>query len=238
MKATSPEAQEVWSLIKETQKSIKETQKNIKDLSASQKETDKQINKFSAELSASQKETDKSIKDLSVSQKQTDKSIKDLSVSQKETDRQIQKIGGRFNQRWGALVESLVEGKLVRIFQDCKIDITQTHTRSQSEWRKPDGRIERREFDIIVANGTEVVVVEVKTTLIPKDVSVFLETLRDFKNYFPRYKSETVYGAVAYLASENKAHLLAEGEGLFLIRATGDSASLVNKKDFKPKPFS
>ena len=164
--------------------------------------------------------------------------LKEVSASQKETDRQIQKIGGRFNQRWGTLVESLVEGKLVKIFQDHGIDITQTHTRSQSEWRKPDGRIERREFDIIVANGTEVVVVEVKTTLTPKDINVFLETLKDFKNYFPRYKSETVYGAVAYLNSENKAHLLAEEEGLFLIRATGDSASLVNKKDFKPKAFN
>ena len=82
-----------------------------------------------------------------------------------------------------------------------------------------------------------VVIVEVKTTLTPKDVNVFLETLKDFKNYFPRYKSETVYGAVAYLSSENKAHLLAEEEGLFLIRATGDSASLANKKAFIPVRF-
>ena len=184
------------------------------------------------------KETQENLKEVSASQKETEKNLKELSISQKKTDRQIQKIGGRFNQRWGTLVESLVEGKLVKIFQDCRIDITQTHIRSQSEWRKPDGRIERREFDIIVANGTEVVVVEVKTTLTSKDVSDFLETLRDFKNYFPRYKSETIYGAVAYLASENKAHLLAEEEGLFLIRATGDSASLANKKDFKPKHFN
>ena len=191
------------------------------------------------------KETQENLKEVSVSQKETEKNLKEVSASQKETarqiketDRQIQKIGGRFNQRWGALVESLVEGKLVKIFQDCGIDITQTHTRSQSEWRKPDGRIERREFDIIVANGTEVVIVEVKTTLTPKDVNDFLETLQDFRKYFPRYKTETLYGAVAYLASENKAHLLAEKEGLFLIRATGDSASLVNKKDFKPKAFS
>ena len=164
--------------------------------------------------------------------------LKEVATNQKETDRQIQKIGGQFNQRWGALVESLVEGNLVKIFQERGIDITQTHTRSQSEWRKPDGRIERREFDIIVANGTEVVIVEVKTTLTPKDINVFLETLKDFKNYFPRYKTETIYGAVAYLNSENKAHLLAEEEGLFLIRATGDSASLVNKENFKPKSFS
>ena len=170
--------------------------------------------------------------------KETQNSINKLSASQKQTDRQIQKIGGRFNQRWGTLVESLVEGKLVKIFQDRGIDITQTHTRSQSEWRKADGRIERREFDIIVANGTEVVVVEVKTTLTPKDINVFMDTLKDFKHYFPRYKTETIYGAAAYLNSENKAHLIAEEEGLFLIRAAGDSASLVNKKDFKPKSFS
>ena len=218
-KSTAP-ADEIWSI-------LKETQKNLKEVSISHKEAKQEMK----EIRANQKE-------VSVSQKETEKNLKELSASQKETDRQIQKIGGRFNQRWGTLVESLVEGKLVKIFQDHDIDITQTHTRSQSEWRKPDGRIERREFDIIVANGTEVVVVEVKTTLTPKDIKIFLDTLKDFKNYFPRYKTETIYGAVAYLTSENKAHSLAEEEGLFLIRATGDSASLVNKKDFKPKAFN
>ncbi|MDE0119235.1 MAG: hypothetical protein OXM55_04415 [Bdellovibrionales bacterium] len=192
------------------------------------KETQINLKRFSAEAEKQRAEAEK----------QQARRWAEAEKRSAEIDRQIQKIGGRFNQRWGALVESLVEGKLVRIFQDQGIDIIQTHTRSQSEWRKPDGRIERREFDIIVANGIEVVVVEVKTTLVPKDVSVFLETLKDFRNYFPRYKTETIYGAMAYLASENKAHLLAEEEGLFLIRATGDSASLVNKKDFKPKAFN
>ena len=164
--------------------------------------------------------------------------MEEIRASQEETDRQIQKIEGQFNQGWGALVESLVKGKLVRIFQEQEIDITQTHARSQSEWRKPDGRVKRWEFDIILSNLIEVVVVEVQTTLAPKEVSIFLKHLRDFRNYFPRYKTETIYGAVAYLTSENRASLLAEEEGLFLIQATGDSASLVNKKDFKPKAFS
>ena len=135
-------------------------------------------------------------------------------------------------------MESLVEGKLVQIFQDLKIDITQTHTRSRVEWRKPEGSVERTEFDIIVANGTEAVVVEVKTTLTPTDVRDFLSNVKNFKKYLPRYKTEKIYGAVAYLAVENKADFLAEKEGLFLIRATGDSASLVNRDGFKPKVFS
>ena len=170
--------------------------------------------------------------------RETQKNIKELHASQKETDRQIQKMGGRFNQRWGTFVESLVSGNLVKILQVWGIDIMQTHTRSEAYWKKSDGSIQKREFDIIVANGSEVVAVEVKTTLYPKDVKTFLETLKDFKKYFPRYKSETIYGAVAYLTSEDKAHFLAEEQGLFVIRATGDSARITNQEGFKPKAFS
>ncbi|MDE0118651.1 MAG: hypothetical protein OXM55_01425 [Bdellovibrionales bacterium] len=220
-KSTISPADEIWAL-------IKETQRNLKKMSM---ETDRQ------RAEADRQRTEEK-KQQAQRWAEAEKRWAEAEKRSAKIDRQIQKIGGRFNRRWGALVESLVEGKLVKIFQDQGIDITQTHTRSQSEWRKPDGRIERREFDIIVANGTEVVVVEVKTTLVPKDVSVFLETIRDFRNYFRRYKTETIYGAMAYLASENKAHSLAEEEGLFLIRATGDSASLVNKEGFRPKAFN
>ena len=230
-KSTNPASDEIWSL-------IKETQKNLKEVSVSHKEAKQEMK----ELRASHKEAKQEMKELRASQKETEKQIKALfaetSLQMKETDRQIQKIGGRFNERWGALVESLVEGNLVELLQSRGIDIMQTHTRSTAQWKKSESDIQKREFDIIVTNGTEVVVVEVKTTLNPMDVKNFLETLRDFKNYFPRYKSETVYGAIAYLTSENKAHFLAEEQGLFIIRATGDSASIVNEKDFKPRVFS
>ena len=226
-KSTSPATiDEIWTL-------VKETQKNLKEVSVNQKETEKNLKEFSIgqkELQDSQKETDRSIKELSVSQKETDRQMQ-------ETDRQIQKIGGRFNQRWGAFVESLVSGNLVKILQNWGIDIMQTHTHSEAQWKKANGSIQKREFDIIAANGTEVVAVEVKTTLSSKDVRKFLETLKDFKKYFPRYKTETIYGAIAYLKSEDIAHIFAEESGLFVIRATGDSASIINKKDFKPKSF-
>ena len=219
-KSTVPASDEIWSILKEVAVSHKEAKQEMKELRASHKEAKQEM------------------KELRASQKETDRQMQATDRQMQATDRQIQKIGGRFNERWGALVESLVEGNLVELLQSRGIDVMQTHTRSTAQWKKPDGDIQKREFDIIVANGSEVVVVEVKTTLNPIDVKSFLETLRDFKNYFPRYKSETVYGAIAYLTSENKAHFLAEEQGLFIIRATGDSASIVNKKDFKPKVFS
>ncbi len=205
----------------------------------------KSVTPVSDEIWSLLKENSQQLKELRVSQKENSQQLKELRVSQKETDRQmrktdrqIQKIGGRFNQRWGTFVESLVSGSLVKLLQNWGIDIIQVHTRSEAQWKKPDGSIQKREFNIIVANGTEVAAVEVKTTLYPKDVKTFLETLKDFRKYFPRYKSETIYGAVAYLTSEDKAHVVSEENGLFVIRAAGDSAIITNKKDFKPKAFS
>ena len=80
------------------------------------RETGEQIKTLSADLSAKQKKTDRQIEKMSI----------EMDKRNRQTDRHIQKIGGRFNQRWGALVESLVEGKLVKILQARGIDITQT----------------------------------------------------------------------------------------------------------------
>ena len=235
-KSTTPIANEIWNLIKETNQQIKTMSA---ELSASQKETDKQIKTLSAELSASQKETDKQIKTLSA---ETDKQIKTLSAEtdkqMKETHKGFTKARRLFETQWGKLVESLVEGKLLELLTARGIQVRQTSQRVEVCFTKKDGAIQKREFDILAVNGSEVVAVEVKTTLTPDKVRYFLENLRDFKNYFPDYKSKRIYGAVAYLRSEGKAHLFSEREGLFVIRATGDSSSIINQKDFKPKAFS
>ncbi|MDE0119257.1 MAG: hypothetical protein OXM55_04525 [Bdellovibrionales bacterium] len=85
------------------------------------------------EVADGHKEAKREMEEIRASHKED---MKEIRASQKETEREIQKIGGRFNQRWGALVESLVEGKLVKIFQDQGIDITQTHTCSHSETKR------------------------------------------------------------------------------------------------------
>ncbi|MCY4361462.1 MAG: hypothetical protein OXE42_04625, partial [Gammaproteobacteria bacterium] len=94
------------------------------------------------------------------------------------------------------------------------------------------------EFDIVAGNGDEVVVTEVKTTLRSEDVAQFLDKLRRFTVYEPRYRGERIYGAVAYLKADGAVVTYAQRQGLFVIRATGDSASIVNDKDFKPAVFA
>jgi len=93
------------------------------------------------------------------------------------------------------------------------------------------------EFDIIVHNSQEIIIVEVKTILRPDDVRDFIGKLKDAKTFMPRYRDNTIYGAMAWLQTNAGAEKMVENQGLFSIRAVGDSANITNNRDFKPKAF-
>ncbi|MCZ0931542.1 MAG: hypothetical protein OXJ52_00080 [Oligoflexia bacterium] len=72
---------------------------------------------------------------------------------------------------------------------------------------------------------------EVKTTLRVQHIKYFLENLKKFSSRLSVYRGKIIYGAVAYLRAEESANKYVERQGLFVIRATGDSASIINKKE-------
>ena len=281
---------EIWGMIKETQKNLKEfsaSQKKLqasqKEFQASQKETDRYLKNISAELSATQKETSQQMKEtdrylknisaelsatqketsqqmketdrylknisaeLSATQKETSQQMKEtdrylknisaeLSATQKETsqqmketDKKIKAVIGDFGNRWGKLGENLVKGHLVQRLKERGIEVERVITNAKNA---------STEFDIIAVNGTEVVVVEVKATLDPSDVSEFAEDIKNFKIWWPEFKDKTIYGAMAFLIKANKqANNLAQKQGFFVIEATGD-VIIQNKDDFEPTVFS
>ncbi|MBC6415362.1 MAG: DUF3883 domain-containing protein [Bdellovibrionales bacterium] len=165
--------------------------------------------------------------------KENQKGLKELRESQRETNEGLKQARALFETQWGKLMESLVEGDLIKILNEQGIEVINTHTNVKHRSEK-DGY----EYDILAVNGKEVVVVEVKTTLRVKHVKYFLEDLKKFPVRLHHFKDFIIYGAVAYLRAEEEAMRYSEKQGLFVIRATGSSASLVNKKGFKPKVFS
>lgn len=139
---------------------------------------------------------------------------------------------GQLFSLWGKLVESLVEGDLVRLLQEQGIEVHHTIQRLKGFSGKTN-----YEFDIIALNGTEMVVVEVKTTLRSHDVKDFVHKMGKFREWVPKYAENRIYGAMAYIHADSNVIRQAEKNGFFIIRATGDSASIVNPDGFKPKEF-
>ena len=130
------------------------------------------------------------------------------------------------------MVESLVEGDLIKLLNEKGIDVDWTTQRV-----KGNHKGQNFEYDIIAGNGDEIVIVEVKTTLRPPDVKDFHERLWKAKKYLSRYKDKKIFGAMAFITTDGAAEQMAEKQGFFVIKATGSSSSIVNGSDFIPKAF-
>jgi len=163
-----------------------------------------------------------------------------MKESGQETDRKFQEMDQKlkdlrelFTSQWGRLMEALVEGDLVPLLTQRGIPVSDTSTRLKG--KRPDGG--NYEFDILAHNGTEMVVVEVKTTLRPDDVKHFLYKLDHLKGWIPRYAQNRIFGAMAWLTADAGADVMVENRGLLSIRATGDSASIVNAEEFRPRTW-
>ncbi len=191
----------------------------LRDVSVKQKE-------FDQRMEEGKKEADRQTEEIKKLFRETDRQMK-------ETDRRLKKLDSLFNSQWGKLMESLVEGDLVSLLRQQGIAVQSTYPRVSG---RRNG--EHYEYDILAANGEEVVVVvEVKTTLQAKDVTHFLKKLDNFTGWVTGFKGMKVLGAVAFLKADATVAVYAERQGLYVIRATGSSASIINQADFKPRVF-
>ena len=207
--------QEVWNILRELSESQKETDRRMQETDRRMQETDRRMQETDQLLKRQAQETDQLLKRRA-----------------QETDRRIRKLDDLFTGQWGKLMEALVEGDLIELLKRRGIEVERTVTNL-----KQRGGARQWEIDILAVNGAEVVVVEVKTTLKVRHVDHLLELLRDFPELAPEYGSRRIYGAVAYLKADESSDSYAEGRGLYVIRATGSSASITNRKDFRPRTF-
>ncbi len=228
--ATAPTPDEIWAILRKVSANLEETaaaqekgRQEMAEFRASQKEA--------AAIEDARRKEAAAIEDAR--HKKAMQEMAEIRQSQRETSKQIKKTEALFNTQWGRLMESLVDGDLVPLLNQRGIPVDYTVTNA-----KKRGRDDNYEYDIIAVNGEEIVVVEVKTTLRVQDVRDFLESLGKITTRMPRFKDNTIYGAMAWLRVDSEADVYAERQGLFVIRATGSSASIVNREDFKPQIFT
>ena len=227
-------------MLRELTESIREVRHSQRELRHSQAERSRELDRRFQENADQTKETGRLIRETAEQMKETDRQMKETDRQMKETDRQMKETDRRlkraealFTTQWGKLMESLVEGDLVKLLRERQVQVERLSQRTE---QSRDG--EYYELDILAVNGTEVVAVEVKTTLRPEDVGRFRSKLERFKEWWPEYEDRKVYGAMAYLQTGKNVTTHAEKQGFFVIRATGSSSSIVNAGDFEPRVFA
>lgn len=207
----SPSFESVWMMFQQSERNFQES---VKFMNQKFAETDEQF-----------KETDKQFKE-------TDKQFKEIAQRFKQTDQLINNLSGLFTSQWGRLVESMVEGAVVRLLNEAGIEVHYTIERAR-------GCVagENFEFDILALNTHVLVAIEVKTTLRPSDVKDFVKKMKKFKIYMPTYSQHKVLAGMAFLSAHSGAEIQAQKAGLFLIKAANDSAALLNPQGFEAREF-
>ena len=210
--------QEIWEILREISAAQQEAERRMQATDRQMQETDRR-----------QQETDRQMQETDRRLQATDELI---TRQTRAADRRMDELDKLFNGQWGKLMESLMEGDLVGLLQQRGIAVQHTVTNPRQNYGE-----RRWELDIVAVNGEEVVVVEVKTTLRVPDIDRFVGRLNEFPDLMPEYAGRWIYGAVAYLKAHQQSDVRAERLGLFVIRATGSSASITNREEFTPRTF-
>ncbi|RMI14662.1 MAG: DUF3782 domain-containing protein [Calditrichaeota bacterium] len=218
--------EEIRELFRETWRGFEELKERFRDLEERFRDTDQRFKETEQRF----RETDQQIKNtdrrLDRLFRRMERAIEKMSQKVDQTSERVDKLTGK----WGAFVEGLVIPGVLRLFKDRGIELEYVSARAK---RTLNGH--HMEIDILAHNEEYAVVIEAKSTLTVEDVREHLETLKNFKIFFPQFKNHKVLGAVAGIVIEENADRFAYKNGLFVIGQTGDTVKILNDSKFKPR---
>ncbi len=213
-------SEEVWQLLGELIEAQKQTRLDFQETKAilekQARESDRRFQETEQLLKQQAQETDHQIQALS----------KEIGRVSKEVNKQISALGGK----WGRFVENMVAPACETIFLSRGI---QVHRVSQRVRKRLNGGT--LEVDVLVENRSQILVVEVKSSLGVEDIKEFLADLQKFRQFFPEYNDKQLYGAVAGIEIEDSADVYAYRQGLFVLAQSGETISILNSDDFQPR---
>jgi hypothetical protein len=201
---------ELHELHKETEKAIKDTQKAIEETQRNMRITHKETEKVIEETQ----------RNMSITHKETEKAIK-------ETQRNI----GGLNNTMGSLVEHIMTPGLPRKFKPLGFTFDRVTT---VKWADGEGNI-YTEIDGLLENGSQAMVVEVKTTLRREDINDHLKRMERVRIYADKHGDKREFlGAMAAAIIDKDTKGYALSQGFFVIEPSGEDVK-VTKSVSDPK---
>ena len=213
----------VWLMFQETALQIKETDRKIQETDRLMKEQSKETDRIMKETEKKFQETDRLVKEQL---KETDRKIQ-------ETTDNINQMRGHFDKQFGKLVEALIQHSTINLFKEAGIQIT--HSSPNPERIYADKNME---FDLLLLNDTELVVLEAKVSLTKQKVYQFIKKIENFKLFFKEYASYSVLAGLAYITSKSDACELAEANGFYLLKLRNEEyMAFANTQQFSPTTY-
>ena len=172
-------------------------------------------------------ETDKRFKESDKRFKETDKK---LDKRFKETEIFLNKIGkqlGSIGHNNGLVAEEFFFQGFSSTMQVGEIKYDYIEKNKERLIKKLRG-----EYDIVLINHEQILIIEVKYKFHPNDVEIFIEyILPKFKKLFPEYIDYTIYGAIAGLSVPEAALLKAKQYGLMCFTQSGEKIKKLSSED-------
>ncbi|MDR1269782.1 MAG: PD-(D/E)XK nuclease family protein [Planctomycetaceae bacterium] len=197
--------------------SFEDIKELFREVARQSQETDKQIKETDRQLREQLKETDMQIKE-------TDRQLREMF---KKTDKKISELGDRI----GELIESMVEGGIVKQFNELNYSFNFQQYSRHVEFCNNQLHI-AGEIDFLLENGDTVLLVEVKTNLSISDVKDHLKRLEHYRCYLDAgNKKYKILGAAAGGVIPQNVRDYVLKQGLFLIAQSGESFKIVTPPD-------
>ncbi|MDR0452485.1 MAG: hypothetical protein LBH15_05530 [Treponema sp.] len=211
-------AEDIWVMLRETDRLIKETAQQMKETDRKMQETAQQM-----------KETDRKMQETDRQMKETDRQMKETDRKMKETDRKIGELGGRL----GEVVEHIMSPKLRKKFIGRGYYFDRMSRNHDIEDR--DGR-RLAEIDVLLENGECALAVEVKTRLTIRDVKDHVKRMDILRKVADDHGDKRKYlGAVAGAVIYKGVSEYALKSGFFVISPSGETVDVDAPEHFRPR---
>ncbi len=132
------------------------------------------------------------------------------------------------------MVDDLVAPSLPRIVQE-EYNIEVTDLTVRRIIKLPDGK--RKEFDAIAVAGPYIFLNSTKSALSNKDVKIFKDEIKEFREILPEFKDKKVIGVLASLYIDESFITYAEKKGFYVLGIGEHLMEVKNSKEFKPKEW-
>ena len=165
-------------------------------------------------------------------QKETDRRFKETERILNEKFARAEKMIENTNKQIGGISRSngeFCEEYFINSFKENPTFMGEKYERVV-DYLKPEPVVINDEYDLVLRNGSTVVLIEMKYKASIEDVGKMFSKLHSYRANYPMFKDYKAYLALASFRFPTKVRKRADEEGIVLIEQRGDKIEVISEK--------